>query len=1322
MRRPAKRLILVGLSLSVLVEFVWTIHSQQSTRATAPRAKDAPTTPALPVSEKAVPASTPAEASAADAPVAPPPAAPTAPAAAPAPAPAPAVETRFADFRAWTAESIAPGAKSGDFLARGVTLAKARRAALAQLIVEDPERALAEAVPPLVRQQLPAEILSQLEDRVSTRADYSVLATLPPEGSSTQFVPAIIRQVVTPDGTRYDAYVYGTRVRQPTATSLPLHGIALDGKLAVAESAVRVVAVGEKIAASTPVVETCPISGDSVPAAHAGVVPADANALEIGGTIHFFCGAGHLAEVIQGIRSGKFAVPGDSTGVSSGGAVAQSSYNQGIKNLLIIRCNFTDALAESISVAGGQTMLSQTDAFMNENSYGTLRIDLVNSLVTPVLITMPKTKAQYATENNPGGFLSDARTAAAAAGYNYAAYDFEFVCFASVYGGWSGQAFVGSRGVWLQSNSTGVAVHEWGHNLGLWHANFWTASNDTVIGAGSNGEYGDSFDTMGAASAGRNSFNACHRNILGWLPNTNVQTATAAGATYRVYAFDQTTLNANQTLAVTTTKDATRTYWLEHRVQWSSLPNFANGVLLHWGPWASSNGGSQLLDVTPGTPSGKNDSAIVLGRTFSDVAAGVHITTISKNSTTPESMDVVINRGTFPNNRPPTLSVGASATSVAVNTAVNFTATATDPDGDTVAYYWDFGNGAIGPNSPNASAQWSSAGDYNVVCIVSDMKGGTTTQTKLVTVGTPTTFTASGVVTDNYGQLMEGVRVHNNLSGGSYRGTYTDSAGQYTLTNLAAGSYTLGAVSALFTTSAVAGFANPITVGPSQSNLNFTGTSPGAFITVSPPALPAKEAGQVPASFTFTRGQEVPATGTQTINFTLTGTADKATDYAVTPGAPATGTYNSSTGVGTLTFPAGALNATLKITPIDDAIAEGTETVLATVTTGTGYQLGGTTVAALMIDDNDFQDVYTESFSSAAATLYPFDRDGKTVTFTPTSATSYQGNTDPASAFPTDPTGGTILVNNGAAVVPVTSGSVQFGYWQLTGLLVQPKMFGTTYSQIFVNTAGNVTFESGDTNGDSTPSQHFTSGRKRVSLSGNYMDLSKGGTISYKVITTPGVQRVVVTYVNVPRYYSPASVLNAQVELWANGRITLTWVGTTISDGVSGLAAGQAAPSPFLASDLSAYPPTIANFTGWQNANFTPAELADSNISGWNADPDGDGWSNLMEYALGSDPHARGTPPGAPVPGQAGGYLTITFQRNPLLTDLNYIVEAGDMSGGWTVIAQSLAGATTSAASGQAPSQVTETPVVSVMNVTVGDTVLMSGQSQRFLRLRVTKP
>jgi len=54
--------------------------------------------------------------------------------------------------------------------------------------------------------------------------------------------------------------------------------------------------------------------------------------------------------------------------------------------------------------------------------------------------------------------------------------------------------------VWLKSSSAGVADHEFGHNFGLWHANYFVPNDrDTVIGPGTNTEYGDVFDTMGAA-------------------------------------------------------------------------------------------------------------------------------------------------------------------------------------------------------------------------------------------------------------------------------------------------------------------------------------------------------------------------------------------------------------------------------------------------------------------------------------------------------------------------------------------------------------------------------------------------------------------------------------------------------------------------------------------------------------------------------------------------------------------------------------------------------------------------------------------------------
>lgn len=1212
--------------------------------------------------------------------------------------------TALRDFRGWS--EAAAGGQPAD-PAQGLALARARRQAMAELIARDPERALAEAVPPLVRQRLPAEIVAQLEEPVSARGSLRVVAALP---DGPQSSAGVRREVVLANGATYAASVYGSRLRQPTSGNVPLRGIALDGRLAVAESPVRLLAKGERIAPSTPVEFSCPVSGNTVPEARPDEVAAEELAAEIGGTVHFFCNAGHLAELTNKLQA-----------EVENAAVPDSAYNQGVKRILLVRLNFTDDTAEPITAAGGQTLLTAVDTFINENSYGTCRIDLVNSLVTPVLVTMPKTKAQYVTENNSISFLADARTAATAAGYNYLNYDFEWFRYASIYG-FGGQAYVGARGVWLQSSSTGVAAHEWGHNLGLWHANRWNTTNDSIIGTGTNVEYGDTYDTMGSAAAGKNSFNTCHRNLLGWLPDANVLTATTSG-TYRIHAFDQTTLGALP-LALRTLKEGNRFYWLEHRVQWGTSPTATNGVLVHWSPWASSNGGSQLLDLTPNTAGGTGDAALVVGRTFSDPYAGVHITPIARNAgTTPPSVDVVIQRGTFPGNRPPVLSpLNASATSVAVNATVNFTAAASDPDGDTLAYWWDFSNTAVGPNSASASTSWSSAGHYVVRCTVSDMKGRTAVRSILVTVGTPTTFTASGRVLDDYGQPVAGVRVHNGLTGGTYRGNYTDDDGRYTLTGLAAGSYTLGAVAGNFTAAATAGFTNPVTVGPSQSNLDFTGTSLGPVITHFAPSAGAREAGNVPATFTFQRGPEAPASRALTISYTLSGTADKATDYTVAAVPPATGTYTPATGAGTITLPLGATSADLRITPTSDTTAEGAENVILTLAAGTGYQVSGTTAVACVIADDDAADAYTETFAGAATTLRPFDLNGRRLTFTPTSATAYSATNDPAAAFPVNPVNGTVLATAGAASVALTSGSLTGGYWQLTGLTTQPKIFGQTFSTIFVNTNGNVSFGSGDSGAPSGTSTHFVNGRRRVTLFGAFFDLRRGGTVSWQTASSPA--RVVITYQNVPISGTGPAVLNAQVELGADGVISLTWLGTSMTDGLVGLAGGTVAPSPFYNTDLSAYGPTPIGYNAWLASRFTAAELNNPSISGPNADPDGDGWENFWEFVLGSDPRAIGAPAGAPAMGQSGGYATLTFRRDAQLGEVTYAVEASsDLGASWTEIARSVGGAATVAAPGQSPSSIQESAAGgSALNVTVGDTTLMNATSRRFLRLRAFKP
>lgn len=78
-------------------------------------------------------------------------------------------------------------------------------------------------------------------------------------------------------------------------------------------------------------------------------------------------------------------------------------------------------------------------------------------------------------------------------------------------------------------------------------------------------------------------------------------------------------------------------------------------------------------------------------------------------------------------------------------------------------------------------------------------------------------------------------------------------------------------------------------------------------------------------------------------------------------------------------------------------------------------------------------------------------------------------------------------------------------------------------------------------------------------------------------------------------------------------------------------------------------------FTEWQATKFTTGELADPAISGANADPDGDGRQNLIEYAYGLDPLVADQDESAAATGPNG--LTLTYPEVIGATDLLYHLE-----------------------------------------------------------------
>ncbi len=139
---------------------------------------------------------------------------------------------------------------------------------------------------------------------------------------------------------------------------------------------------------------------------------------------------------------------------------------------------------------------------------------------------------------------------------------------------------------------------------------------------------------------------------------------------------------------------------------------------------------------------------------------------------------------------------------------------------------------------------------------------------------------------------------------------------------------------------------------------------------------------------------------------------------------------------------------------------------------------------------------------------------------------------------------------------------------------------------------------------------------------------------------------------------------------------------------------------------IDAVLPLSTGYDIWQYQNFR------GELTGVAADPDGDGFTNLEEYAYGLDPKVRNPRSAAPQIALAtyadGHALTATLTRNTLATDAPPIVEVSGDLASWTS-----AGATsvvsTKGLGGDAEKLV------------VRDATTTKGASRRFMRIRVVR-
>ncbi len=749
----------------------------------------------------------------------------------------PVSEPAFAEFKDWTARYVAAGpAERVTLEAEGARLARVRQRAMADMIASRPERALELTVPHGVRRGLPGSVTGLLEVPVNTQGEYRVLAARPVEGGGDAITPVTREAVV--NGVRHAVYTYGAAQNYVSKSRVPLNGIALpasagtnppagingapDSLMALDPNPARALDDDEvqdylTASATEPV---CPESGDEVTAnSTPGVV-------EIGGDLHAFCGSVHAqlwaASAVEGAG---LNIP-DGAAAAAGGVVAASGYTEGGKRFLFLRVKFTDssgAEGDTIPQSTAESLLAGMVTHMADLSYDRLKIaplgDTGSAITTPLALNHP---ASYYNDAGLSKLYPDARAAAATAGYTLDNYQF-FAVFTKnrPSAGYAGLAYVGGIGIHIANGYWGrnVLTHELGHNLGLPHAHTWDTGTNSIIGDGTNVEYGNNYDPIGSGGDSDH-YVGSYKRYLDWIPGANGDPVTTPGI-YRLHAMDD--MNGNQGLrTLRVSRNGSQDYSFDFRGD-RGEEQFQKGLFAHF---CNKDGReSYLLDCTPR----QNNIAQPIGRTFTDPTAGVYVTPLRRANTSPASMDVAVYFNTA-GNRPPRAVVTCHSPKVPAGSEVLFTAEATDPDGNELAYSWDFGDGTYSmDNAARQTHTFAADGEYPVQCTVSDLRGGTWRRTVPVQVGAPVAgqYHITGRVLDAGGKPLSGIRVYTDDA----HYCWTDTDGSYFLARVPAGSVTVKIREMVENKLAFSPvFTNPLTLAGHYSGADFA-------ISATPPEI-----------------------------------------------------------------------------------------------------------------------------------------------------------------------------------------------------------------------------------------------------------------------------------------------------------------------------------------------------------------------------------------------------------------------------------------------------------------------------------------------------